>query len=232
MPLILLLLGVAAIGAAVLANKSQLTNPTATSGNGQNFNLSGLDVSHNNGSIDWAQVSQAGFSFAFIKATEGLTFTDPMYATNISVAIQNGLRAYPYHFFHPEDDGAAQAGCFLAVIGSYRGIVAVDLEETDTPIWGPAQAGAADRLQLFLNTLVKAGLSPVIYTTQSFIEQFLPTSSWLGLYPLWIAHWSNTPPDESQLPPFWSVATYWQNTNVGNVAGISGPVDLDVASGA
>ena len=35
----------------------------------------GMDVSHYNGTINWAQVSAAGKVFAYIKATEGVSYT-------------------------------------------------------------------------------------------------------------------------------------------------------------
>jgi hypothetical protein len=42
----------------------------------------GPDVSDYQGSVDWAAVKAAGASFAFTKATEGLTFTCQTFAPN------------------------------------------------------------------------------------------------------------------------------------------------------
>ena len=42
----------------------------------------GIDVSHHQGSIDWTQVASAKIAFAFIKATEGRDFVDPLFAVN------------------------------------------------------------------------------------------------------------------------------------------------------
>ena len=44
--------------------------------------LDGLDVSAYEGDIDWAKVVAAGKSFAFVKATEGVTYVDPTFAKN------------------------------------------------------------------------------------------------------------------------------------------------------
>src|SRR5579884_2097043 len=42
----------------------------------------GVDVSNNNGTINWTKVAGAGYRFAFGKATEGTSFTDKTYTTN------------------------------------------------------------------------------------------------------------------------------------------------------
>ena len=39
--------------------------------------LLGIDISHYQGSIDWAQVFEAGVKFAFIKATDGANVSRP-----------------------------------------------------------------------------------------------------------------------------------------------------------
>src|SRR5262245_15416247 len=53
--------------------------------------VAGIDVSHWQGSIDWAQVAAAGKEFAFAKATDGQTYVDPFYATNKAAAELNGI---------------------------------------------------------------------------------------------------------------------------------------------
>jgi len=73
--------------------------------------LMGIDVSHNNGSINWLQVKNDNISFAFIKATEGypetdyekshessLKFVDSRFKENMDNAINAGLIVAPYHF--------------------------------------------------------------------------------------------------------------------------------------
>src|SRR4051794_19867662 len=44
--------------------------------------LHGIDVSNANGSGDWVKVARAGTSFAYLKATEGLTYDDTWYEAN------------------------------------------------------------------------------------------------------------------------------------------------------
>src|ERR1700743_1690699 len=79
--------------------------------------VQGIDVSHYDGTIDWAMVKASGIDFAFMKATEGTTFVDPEFAANWKAAGDAGVIRVVYHFFHPMDDPAAQADFFVATAG-------------------------------------------------------------------------------------------------------------------
>ncbi len=46
--------------------------------------VSGIDVSHHQGAIDWQAVASAGIDFAYAKATEGSQFVDGQFASNWS----------------------------------------------------------------------------------------------------------------------------------------------------
>src|SRR6476646_3093386 len=60
--------------------------------------IQGLDVSHYQGTINWTSVKNAGYSFTFMKATQGNTYVDPTFATNITGATSKGIYVGPYHF--------------------------------------------------------------------------------------------------------------------------------------
>ena len=63
--------------------------------------LFGVDVSHYQGTINWHAASAAGVAFAFCKATEGTTWTDPNFAANHGAAKAAGLVVGGYHFLRP-----------------------------------------------------------------------------------------------------------------------------------
>ena len=63
--------------------------------------LSGIDVSHHQGDVDWNAVGQAGIAFAFAKSTEGDTFQDPQFGTNCAGMKEAGIIRGAYHFFRP-----------------------------------------------------------------------------------------------------------------------------------
>jgi len=68
--------------------------------------ISGLDVSHFQGAIDWTQVATADGrqAFALVKATQGTTFSDSYFASDTKGAAGAGLVVGTYHFANPDAD--------------------------------------------------------------------------------------------------------------------------------
>ena len=64
---------------ATATGKSSAAEPTPTR-EPTSRRVRGIDVSHHQGAIDWQAVARDGVQFAYLKATEGTTFTDPAYA--------------------------------------------------------------------------------------------------------------------------------------------------------
>src|SRR5437870_1723458 len=80
----------------------------------------GIDVYHGDGTINWTSVKNAGYSFAFAKSTEGLTFTDSQFATNMTTAKNTGILIGAYHYSHPETNTAlAEATKFYNTVQPY-----------------------------------------------------------------------------------------------------------------
>ena len=78
--------------------------------------LEGIDVSHWQGTIDWAKVRAAGKRFAYIKASEHTSFVDDKYQTDRSRAKSAGLKVGAYHFARPNigtTDAYAEADHFI-----------------------------------------------------------------------------------------------------------------------
>src|SRR5689334_19243725 len=97
--------------------------------------LPGIDVSDNNGQVDWGAVAGAGYGFAIAKVTEGTGFVDPTFAGNWSAMKSNGLVRGAYHFARPDDNKAEdEARFFLDTIKQQVGdlqkgdFLALDLE--------------------------------------------------------------------------------------------------------
>ena len=85
-------------------------------------NISGIDVSHWQGTIDWTLVGNDGYVFSWVKATEGMTYTDPNFFTNIEDGITAGLIMGAYHFARPDNNSAQQdATNFLNNAADYIG---------------------------------------------------------------------------------------------------------------
>ena len=195
----------------------------------------GVDVSHNQQTINWTKVYNAGYRFAFVKATEGDSrppvIIDSNFTRNMDNSKNAGILSGAYHFAHPEMNNATnEAEFFISVANNYlkQGYLrpALDLEKG---------CNYADKTVLsnwvneFMSTVKReTGVEPLIYVTRDYASNCLDNS--IMQYNLWIAA-----PDGLNNPPtnlgIWSNWDFWQYSWTGSVPGINSDVDLDVFSG-
>jgi lysozyme len=188
--------------------------------------VQGIDVSHYQGTVNWPQVRAAGVQFAFAKATEGVTWTDPEFAANWAGMKAAGILRGAYHFFEPNDDAGQQAQLFLATVQLESGDLppVLDVETaaaTSEELWQGVQTWL-DRVQ------AATGLPPILYLSPGFAdENNAPVS--LITYPLWVAEYGVAEP---RLPQGWSHWLLWQSSQTGTIDGVAGSVDLDQVNGS
>ena len=190
-----------------------------------NGNAQGIDVSHYQGTVSWPQVRQAGIEFAFAKATDGLTWTDPQFAVNWPGMKAAGVLRGAYHFFEPADDAAAQAQFFLDTVQLAAGDLppALDVETA-----GSSAAALWQGVETWLQTVAAAtGAQPFLYVDPTFAAEYAIPAS-LAAYPLWIADYGV---DQPTLPVGWSSWLIWQHSESGTVPGVAVSVDLDLLDG-
>jgi lysozyme len=197
----------------------------------------GLDVSHWQGTIDWLQVADDGYTFAFAKATENMDFTDISYALNRSGTQALGIRMGAYHFARPSGSGdaaivasaIAQADHFVDVAQIRAGDMppVLDLEVTGNLATAPLTRWT----QAWLDEVeARTGVQPLIYTSPNFWKTRLgdTTSFADDGYRLWVAHWTK---NASPLLPAagWSSRgwTFWQWTSCQTIPGIAHCADAD-----
>ena len=80
------------------------------------YAVRGIDVSAYQDTIDWKKVAGAGVAFAFIKATESVSYDDDAFARNWAGAKAAGVPRGAYHFYDFCQKGAAQAAHFIAAV--------------------------------------------------------------------------------------------------------------------
>lgn len=185
--------------------------------------LLGIDISHYQGSIDWAQVFEAGVKFAFIKATDGANSADPMCKANCDGAREAGVPYGLYHFWRPQDAANAQADNFLRTVtdaGPSEFAVALDIETGS--LTEENQEQALEWLARVDQTLLKAQ-RPLVYVSPSYAQVNLTDELWLQ-YPLWAAHYTNLMQPNTSRWPSWM---FWQRQGDGQVPGVSTAVDID-----
>ena len=180
----------------------------------------GIDVSSFQGAFDW-QAEKGRISFAFAKATEGSTITDPEFARNWQQMKAIGLVRGAYHFGHPKNGAAADAAAFLSAVraqGLEPGdLLALDLETTDG--LGPAQVAEYGR-NWCSKVEAATGRKPIVYTFIDFARA--GNCAGLGGYPLWIAD-PSAPAGHPTVPGPWTTWAFHQYATT--------TVDRDVFNG-
>lgn len=190
--------------------------------------VKGLDLSHHNGTVDFKKVKAAGFSFVHLKASEGFTYTDPTYLSNVKAAKAAGLHVGAYHFARPDtskNDAVNEANYFVTLLKkeSTDLLPVLDLEASKIT----SASALASWVDTFVTTVKKATNKPVmVYTGLWFMNNYPTLSTKLSKYPLWVSYYRTSPPPNNG----WTSWTEWQYTDKGTVPGVSGNVDLNVAT--
>ncbi len=173
-------------------------------------------------------MAHAGRDFAFIKATEGTDFTNADFSTDWPAASSNGIVRGAYHYYHPEEDAVAQANYYLSVVGNFQVSdlpPMLDWEVTDSV----STATDVQNAVTWLKTVAAAsGKTPILYVSSDFLNA-LGNPQELIQYPLFVAHYDVTCPT---IPPPWSSWVFWQSSDTGSIAGITGESDLDAFNGS
>jgi lysozyme len=200
--------------------------------------VEGVDVSDGQGTIDWQAVRASGIRFAFIKATQGDYDTQSTFSHNWTQSKQHGLIRGAYHFFDPTKDGKAQAEYFLKVMGRLSDgdlppMLDLECPDGQNNCLGWKNGTGSEpgsvittRMNDWLHTVKAAtGLTPIVYSFNSYFVDAGVNTAGLASYPLFIA--DPTTGSCFAFPGPWKKATIWQWSWTARVPGIEGEVDRD-----
>lgn len=195
----------------------------------EGYSIHGIDVSHHQGHIDWQRVADAKINgspvvFVIIKATEGKSLLDENFNENFYQAREYGLVRGAYHFFAPSVKGRMQAEYYMYQVHLDEGDLppVLDIEECGNLTVPELQHEALQWLQAVEE---RYHVTPIIYTGLKFKEKHLSTPEF-DRYPFWIALYYVK---ELGYKGQWR---FWQHTDLGQVDGIRGPVDLNIYNGS
>ena len=194
----------------------------------------GIDVSNYDGVIEWHKVKSAGFSFAYVKATEGVTFQDKLFPDNWRRIQGVGMIRGAYHFFRPAKDPKKQARNFLDYIASVDPIQsedlppALDLEPFPDVVRNEWQALTKTQRVKIVRTWIdevegETNRRVMIYTTFGFWSEFMSGVTDFSDRPLWVANFTTKP--KPLIPDEWKKTGYkiWQFSDTTEVPGIPAP---------
>jgi len=202
--------------------------------NGSSAVLNGIDVYRCQGSIDWAAVKNAGYSFVIMKCSYGsdsFNQVDPMFETYYQGAVQNGLKVGAYHYSYAMNvqEASREADvCLNTLKGRHLDYpVFYDVEGGNTQNPGSAKDQrtlSTDTLgqmvQTFCSKIQQAGYKTGVYSYKNFYIKYL-TSPLVSQYDTWIAQTGVSQPNFSYPYTMWQ---YGQRT-VPGVPGVPGGSD-------
>lgn len=194
------------------------------------YKLRGVDISNYQGTVDWQKLSSQDIDFAYIKATEGSSYTDERFEYNLSEALKTKLYIGAYHFFSFDSSGVSQAEHFIKTVPKRSSMLppVIDLEyygdyfsdPKDKEDVIPEVIAMADKLEAHY------GVKPVIYATGKSYRKYIKGTE-LERYPLWIRN-------VYIKPIFADEWVFWQYADDNKLEGYSGDeenIDMNVFFG-
>ncbi|CQR71695.1 Autolytic lysozyme [Sporomusa ovata DSM 2662] len=156
--------------------------------------MKGIDVSENNGTVDWQAVANAGIEFVMIRCSYGLQSKDEMFAKNVAGAKAAGLKVGAYHYSYAlsvEDAIQEAANCREAIESTGQLLelpVFFDMEDADGYkrrkgfAFDPTEI--TDMCREFIDNV---GLDCGVYASYSWLADYIDWRS-LGCA-VWNAQW-------------------------------------------
>ncbi len=187
------------------------------------YKVFGVDVSKHSGNINWQILKENNVAFAYLKATEGEDYIDPLYKQNRTQAIENSIILGSYHFFRFNKSGKKQALLFLKNASINVGDL---LPVLDIEIWGNTISTQSPEIvikeiRVFLTTIEQnLGVKPMIYTNKETFLKYVKGN--FDAYPIWFCDLINEPNEEA---PYWS---FWQFSHKGKIEGSKYHIDFNV----
>ncbi len=203
----------------------------------------GIDVARYQGTIDWAQVATSGVEFAMVrvgyrtdKSREIVADSNARY--NMQEAQKNGIKLGAYFFSTAvnEEEAKAEADWTADYISQYQITypVAFDcegFERADSAQYGLSASQRTDIAIAFLNRIYERGYTPMFYSSMHEMtgDAKWETSRIEKNYRIWVSQYPSVPYPQTEKSSYQGVHAMWQYTNRGTVAGISQPVDVNIA---
>ncbi len=203
----------------------------------------GIDVARYQGTIDWEQVAASGIDFAMVrvgyrseKSREICEDTNARY--NMQEAQKNGIKIGAYFFSTAvsTEEAVAEADWVADYISKYQITypVAYDCEGFDSPDSVQFHLTNAERTDIalaFLQQIYNKGYTPMFYAAMG---ELTDSAKWdtqriENICKIWVSQYPAAPYPQTPKSSYSGTHAMWQYTNRGAVAGISQPVDVNIA---
>lgn len=191
----------------------------------------GIDVSSNNGELDWESIKKSGVEFAMIRIGYGSNIIkqdDEQAVRNMQECARLGIPygVYLYSYALNAVDAASEVGHALRIIKGFNPELGVwfDMEDADgyksrhgIDVYKSREL-LTDICRIFCEGVIAAGYLTGVYANKNYWDNVLLKDE-LAKYPVWLAHWGI---DEASMP-----CLLWQYTSDGEVPGSSARTDMN-----
>lgn len=179
--------------------------------------MKGIDISNNNGNINFNSVKADGVEIIYIKATEGTTYRDGDLEINYSNAYSIGFKIGFYHFLVGTSAPETQAANFYNAIKDKESNV-IPMLDVETNF-----NGLMDYVLRFIAKFKELSNMQIgVYTYTGFISNL---DNRIANYPLWEANYNNDP---WNLPNnFFTNIVGHQYTETGFIKGVDSKCDVN-----
>lgn len=179
--------------------------------------MQGIDVSENNGRVDWQEVANNGVKFAIIRVGYGNGHLDGELYRNVNNALLHGLKIGVYFYSYALNVRSARKeaefvvqtliDCGLTPEKLHMGVW-YDMEDADgykQRHGMPSTAELTAMCSAFISALNAAGYSCGIYASLDWLENKIATKQLADYVPYWCAQWGGRCD--------WPKAKMWQYTD-------------------
>ena len=191
----------------------------------------GIDISMHQKGID---LSLGNYSFAILKATEGVNYTDPCFHSFVDQLTKLNKCIGVYHFARPDNQGTPEkmnkeAEHFIDVITGAKLL-------GNVPLFVDWETEPIENTHLLLTFIQRVreltGIVPMVYSSKSNLLRINNSNVW-QVTSAWVANWptikkmSVGEPIEYEWPVMPMSNLIWQYSSKGQYPGFKGNVDLD-----
>lgn len=201
----------------------------------------GIDVSDNQGVIDWAQVAASKVAFAILRSVRRSGKEDHQFAANLEGCRKHNipLSVYKYTYAATPETARGEAQQVVELLQSHGltgTMVWWDVEDKDVlrPL---GAAKLTESIRAAQEVITAAGYGFGLYVgLYVYKERWFDFNAFAGTR-LWVARYYrgyrtmtfDDGPDQSYKPSVNQDITAWQYTSCGEIAGIKGDVDLNIS---
>ena len=190
--------------------------------------LKGVDLSSNQGAVDFKKIKASGIEFAILRSTLKNGNSDPRFEQYYAQATEVGIpvSVYKYSYADTPAQSFNEAVSVVKLLNGRLCTIWLDVEDS-AQIKKIGKAGLTNIINAFMDYCIASGYDVGIYCNLNWYKNYI-SADLKKKYKFWIARYgkNNGTLDEKYRPNVGEAI--WQYTSKGVVNGISGFVDLDI----